>query len=35
MPPHSAASARLEELTHEVARKTLDKTLTHKRLSEI
>jgi HK97 family phage major capsid protein len=35
MPPHSAASARLEELTHEVARKTLDNTLTHKRLSEI
>jgi HK97 family phage major capsid protein len=35
MPPHSAARARLEELTHEVARKTLDGTLTNKRMDQI
>jgi hypothetical protein len=35
MPPHSAASARLEELTHEVARKTLAGTLTDKFMDEV
>jgi HK97 family phage major capsid protein len=35
MSPDSAARERLKELTHEVARRTLDDTLTSKRMDEI
>jgi hypothetical protein len=35
MPPHSAARARLDELTKEVARKTLNDTLTDKYMHEV